>query len=260
MTRLLLTGIAVVLATSNPALGFAGAAAAQPAATVIRVMPLGDSITVGQGSLSGNGYRADLRDLVADQTAYAVQFVGDQTSGTMTNPQHEGHGYYMVDDVRHGVDSWLAAARPDVVLLNIGTNDLDWRPDPDPDHAADRLEKLVDQIFTDAPNVTVVMEGLITNTGGLQDRVRQYNDRARELALVEQLAGKHFLFAGGATFEPRDFADRLHPTDSGYQKMADAFFPPLQQALTGGWVITKPSSSNGETAARRAPQSPSAAS
>ncbi|MBC3839349.1 hypothetical protein GXW82_01420 [Streptacidiphilus sp. 4-A2] len=237
MARLFLAGLATaVLAASGAAQGGAGAAVVQPPPCVVRAMPLGDSITVGQGSVSGNGYRADLRDLMSAQISCTVRFVGDQSSGSMANPEHEGHGYYMIDDVRHGVDGWLAAQRPDVVLLYIGTNDLDWRPDPDPDHAADRLAVLVDRIFADAPGVTVVMEGLVTTTGGLQDRVRQYNDRAGRLALVEQAAGKHFLFAAGAVFGPRDFADRLHPSDSGYQKMADAFFPPLYQAVSGGWV------------------------
>jgi len=199
-------------------------------------MPLGDSLTMGQGSVSGNGYRADLLDLVTDRTPYTIRFVSDQSSGTMTNPQNEGHGYYMIDDVRHGVDGWLAASRPDVVLLYIGTNDLNGGRDPDPDHAADRLTALVNQVFTDAPDITVVMEGLITTTGGMQDRVQQYNNRAAQLALAEQAEGRHFLFAPGVKLGPQDVTDRLHPYDTGYQKMADAFFPPLQQALTQGWV------------------------
>ena len=240
MVRLLLTGLAAVLTAAGATQGLAGPVAAQPPPCAVRVMPLGDSITVGQGSVSGNGYRADLRDLMTDQAHCAVRFVGDQSSGTMTNPEHEGHGYYMIDDVRHGVDGWLASEKPDVVLLYIGTNDLDWRADPDPDHAADRLTALVDRILTDAPDTTVVMEGLVTTTGGLQDRVRQYNDRAGRLALAEQAAGKHFLFAAGAVLGPADFTDRLHPSDSGYQKMADAFFPPLYQALTSGWVPPAP--------------------
>ncbi|WP_198045540.1 SGNH/GDSL hydrolase family protein [Kitasatospora mediocidica] len=236
MNRLLLAGVAAALTASTAAFSLTGSAVAEPAAPVIRVMPLGDSITVGQGSVSWNGYRADLRDLVTGQTSYGVRYVGDQNSGSMSNPQHEGHGGYTIDDVRHGVDGWLAASQPDVVLLYIGTNDLNQQQDTDPDHAADRLTTLVDRIFTDAPDVTVVMEGLITTTGGMQERVRQYNKRSRELAVVEQAAGRHLLFAAGAKLDSVDFADRVHPTDTGYQKMADSFFPPLQEALDEGWV------------------------
>ncbi|GAB2715746.1 SGNH/GDSL hydrolase family protein [Kitasatospora kifunensis] len=244
MKRLLPTGLAALFALSNAILSLAppatagtvSHATARTGSPVLRIMPLGDSITVGQGSITGNGYRADLRDLVTDQTHYGVQFVGDQSNGTMTNPQHEGHGYYMINDVRHGVDGWLAAAQPDVVLLYIGTNDLDWGTDLDPDHAADRLKVLMDQIFTDQPELTVVMEGLNTTTGGMQNRVAQYNNRAAELAQAEQQQGRRLVFTNGPSWETKDFADRLHPNDTGYQKMADAFFPGLQQAAANGWL------------------------
>ncbi len=65
MKRLVLTVVSVILGALGVALaapaGAAGPASVRPAAAAsLRLMPLGDSITWGVGSSTGNGYRAPL--------------------------------------------------------------------------------------------------------------------------------------------------------------------------------------------------------
>ncbi|WP_093711738.1 SGNH/GDSL hydrolase family protein [Actinacidiphila alni] len=162
-----------LLLTSLPG----GVAVAGTAVPQVRVMPLGDSITWGVGSPSASSYRAPLAALVGQQPSYAVQFVGSQNSGTLTDQSNEGHSGYVISQIRDGIDDWLSAARPDVVVLHIGINDLDRGIDVP--NAPARLADLVDRIHTDRPGAAVVMLGLIPTTPGLGTQVAAYNAARR---------------------------------------------------------------------------------
>ncbi|MFC6596186.1 GDSL-type esterase/lipase family protein [Kitasatospora paranensis] len=240
----LLTVSAVLLAAGVVA---SPAQAATASAPTVRVLPLGDSITFGQGSCTGGGYRQPLSALTAGHSGYAVDFVGGRQHGAMTDPEHEGHPGDTIDQIRAGVDGWLASSRPDVVLLHIGINDLNQNLDQA--HAADRATQLIDRIFTDRPNVTVVMQGLIPTTPGwwnqdLSQPVAQYNGRLRQLEATEQQAGRHFRFVDAPALTPANRADAthpaqmtdgLHPNDAGYSLLAQNFHTALDEAYAAGW-------------------------
>src|SRR5689334_13802099 len=63
---------------------------AAAAATPLRVMPLGDSITWGVGSPSGNSYRSFLANKLTAE-GHTLDFVGSGRNGTMSDPDNEGH-------------------------------------------------------------------------------------------------------------------------------------------------------------------------
>ncbi|MFI6155489.1 FG-GAP-like repeat-containing protein [Kitasatospora sp. NPDC051170] len=251
MKRVLLLGLSAALGLAGAATApFAhatttaatsAATATTPAAPSLRVMPLGDSITAGAGSSTWSSYRAPLWNLVASQSRYTVRYVGSQAGGQLPDLAHEGHSGFMIDDIRAGIDQWLAEAHPDVVLLHIGVNDLDRSTDPA--HAPDRLKTLVDRIFADRPGVAVVMQGVIPTTRGLQLSPSAFNDRARQLQAVEAQAGNSFRYVDPPALipvetadrsHPAEMADRLHPNDAGYQRMAQAFYAGLDQAYSAG--------------------------
>lgn len=213
----------------------------------VRVMPLGDSITYGQGSCTGNGYRQPLAGLIAGQSRYSVDFVGSQQHGGMADPDHEGHPGYTIDQLRAGVDGWIKAAHPDVVLLDIGTNDMNQ--DIDQSHAADRATVLINQIFADQPGITIIMQGLVPTTPGwtyqgLSQPIAQYNSQLKQLQATEQQAGKHFTFVDAPALTPTNQADASHPSqmadglrpnDAGYPLLAQNFFTALNQDNSAGW-------------------------
>ncbi|WP_329584373.1 GDSL-type esterase/lipase family protein [Kitasatospora sp. NBC_01250] len=228
-------------------------AVASPAPSVppeLKVMPLGDSITAGYQSSTGNGYREPLLQQVAQQSRYTVNLVGSQHGGSMTDSANEGHSGSEIQGISNGIDSWLAAAHPDAVLLHLGINDLN-NADDDKATAANRVEALVNRIFADQPGITVIMQGLIPTTQGvpanpnMASLVEGYNDQVRQWAPSELQAGKHFRFVDAPALVPAgepgaEMADGLHPNDAGYARMAQAFYAPLDQAFTDGWVVGGP--------------------
>jgi lysophospholipase L1-like esterase len=186
-------------------------------------MPLGDSITAGVGSSTGGGYRLPLWRALAGRTNIEVDFVGSEHGGGFADPDHEGHSGYMIDQIRAGVDGWVADARPDVVLLHLGINDLDRG---DRLGAADRLIALIDQIERDQPNVTVIVQGLIPTTDGLEGDAATFN------AIVRSEAPHHsFSWVEPPELGDDEMADRLHPNDQGYQRMAAAYASALSASL-----------------------------
>jgi lysophospholipase L1-like esterase len=225
-------------ATAAPAQG-ATAAAAAAASTDIRLMPLGDSITWGYASPSGNGYRGYLwNDLTAE--GHSPDFVGSGRNGTMSDPDNEGHSGWRIDQIAGIADSVLATYRPNVVTLEIGTNDLNGNYQVAT--AANRLKALVDQITADVPGATVLVGTLIVSTSGTEEASRPaFNAAIPGIVSSEQSAGKHVGLVDMSALTTADLADALHPNDNGYRKMADAFDAGIRAAENAGW-ITPPSS------------------
>lgn len=89
----------------------------------LRVMALGDSITWGTESTTGNGYRGPLSIALSSQVA-AQDFVGTRINGTMADPDNEGHPGYKISDVAALTNAPLNTYKPNVVLLDAGINDL----------------------------------------------------------------------------------------------------------------------------------------
>lgn len=138
------------------------------AATPIKIMALGDSITLGTTPQSASnasfpdqyssgvtaygiagGYRNSFYNTMA-ASGQSFTFVGSTTlnsTSTLTSAgqaRHEGHGGYTVGQfygdysIAQHISTWMNA-NPDVILLHIGTNDMLWSRDyynGDPNNAA----------------------------------------------------------------------------------------------------------------------------
>jgi lysophospholipase L1-like esterase len=92
----------------------------------LRVMPLGDSNTVGFHELPNGSYRYFLEQHFINN-GIPYNFVGSKSSGSasMYDLNHEGWDAYGVVQLTNQITSsnLIGAAQPDVVLLLIGTND-----------------------------------------------------------------------------------------------------------------------------------------
>lgn len=225
-----LSAVGAVLLALVPA----GPVSAQTPVPQLRVMPLGDSITWGVGSATTSSYRASLASLVAGRSAYTVQFVGSQNSGTLADQSNEGHSGYVISQIRDGIDGWTSAARPDVVILHVGINDL--HRGVDVANAPARLTDMVDRIYADRPGTSVIMLGLFPTTPHLGSQVAVYNAAAKRLQSTEQAAGNKFLYVDPPALTSAEFVDDLHPNDAGYQRMAQALSPALTNVFDAEWA------------------------
>ncbi|MFE9021384.1 ricin-type beta-trefoil lectin domain protein [Streptomyces sp. NPDC007808] len=226
----LITLVAATLGVT--AAGVAPASAASD--TPLRVMPLGDSITWGVGSSTGNGYRGPLwNKLAAD--GHPLDFVGTVRGGSMSDPDNEGHSGYRIDQIAALADASLTRYRPNVVTLHIGTNDLQGASEVDT--AIARLRSLVSQITADVPDATVLVASLVVSTSSSEEQWRgTYNQAVRRIVSDAQAAGKRVAFVDMSSLTTADLADPLHPNDSGYEKMAEAFRRGVQAADSAGWL------------------------
>ncbi|WP_328622178.1 FG-GAP-like repeat-containing protein [Streptomyces sp. NBC_00354] len=212
------------------------AAAPQPAPALLRIMPLGDSITAGAGSNGEAGYRAPLWNLISTQNRYTPDFVGCGSFGGGGDPDNEGHSGYTIGNIRDGIDRWQAAANPDAVLLHLGINDLNTRR-ADPHAAAAELASLIDRIQANKPGTAVIVQGLLLDTRGQYDRVNTFNADLRTAVSARAADGVHVRYVEPPRLDgPSELPDGLHPNEAGYRKMAAAYHEGLEQAVTDGWT------------------------
>ncbi|MEV3873858.1 SGNH/GDSL hydrolase family protein [Streptomyces sp. NPDC049906] len=237
--RLLVLALVTGLLTTGALTGGAAAAGAPSAATPWRVprltvMPLGDSITQGVGSTTGDGYRAALRDALDDH-ATDVDFVGSLRHGTHADADHEGHSGYRIDQVAGGIGPWLAASRPNVITLHLGSNDINR--DHQVDTAPARLAALLDRITAATPGTTVLLAPLVPNSKpGVQPRVDAFNRALPALVAERRQRGAKIRLVDFGAIGATDLVDGLHPNDSGYRKMAHAFRAGLARAARAGLI------------------------
>ena len=216
-----LTVMATVAVPVAAAPAFAGvgpaAAATASASAPLKILPLGDSITYGRWSETTSSYRVDLqRRLKA--AGNRVDFVGSVKSGAPATADldNEGHPGWRIDQLAARLDGWLAAYKPDVVLLLAGTNDMNQNYQMDT--APDRLAAMIDQIHVDRPTAQIFVQTLpASKTPATQARIDVFNAAIPAIA-----AGRpsvvHVVDQSGISGVL--LSDALHPNDYGFARMS----------------------------------------
>ncbi|KAJ6585880.1 hypothetical protein B0H19DRAFT_1110925 [Mycena capillaripes] len=211
----------------------------------IRALPAGDSITFGFQSSDGNGYRLDLEqmivsppwmgDLQSRQSAdNVVDFIGSIDSGTMPDPQNEGHSGAEIAAIGGFLQPDLSQ-NPNVIFLLAGTNDIN--NDDDIDNAPARLMAVVDSITSTLPNAALLVGTIPLNGDATKEGWSEtFNDNIIQMLLRRASDGARVIPVLMEELGPDDMADSLHPNDQGYAKMADAWFSGLWQAAEWGWI------------------------
>ncbi len=200
----------------------------------LRLLPLGDSITFGAESSTKNGYRGPLRSLLISE-GFGADFVGENATGVMYDNYNDGWPGYRIDNVDAFVDRPVTKFRPNVITLMLGTNDMNQSYALAT--APDRLSKTINDVLAAAPDATVLVATLVPSTDPVVEaNIAAYNQQVP--VVVQNLAtqGKHVALADMSAVTTADLADRLHPNDGGYQKVADAFNSAVQNAVGAGWI------------------------
>lgn len=186
----------------------------------LRVMPLGDSITVGYGGTTGDSYRRDLAGYITGpgQLQQVASYVGSQSSPVGA---HEGHAGWRLDELAPQVPGWVAAAEPDVVLLHAGVNDA--RAGASAEQMADRMQALLAALLGASPTARVIVGDLIAPWNGVENDVASVAAQRFNALLpgVVGAAGPRVSLARMSAAVPSNLlGDGLHPNDTGYRYMA----------------------------------------
>jgi lysophospholipase L1-like esterase len=207
----------------------------------VRVMPLGDSIT--EGTQVPGGYRIGLWQRVSSG-GYQVDFVGSQFNGpaNLGDHDHEGHPGWRIDQIDANIVSWLRNTTPHTVLLHIGTNDV--LQNYNVATAPNRLSALVDHITATVPTAEVFVATIIPLANANQENaVRTFNATIPGMVQSKANAGQHVhLVDMHSALTAADLTDGIHPTATGYDKMAATWFAALQ-SVSGS--IGSPAGSGG---------------
>jgi lysophospholipase L1-like esterase len=196
----------------------------------LRVMPLGDSIT--EGANGDATYRYFLwHDLL--NAGYAVDFVGSMhgVKGRRAQPlypdfdqDHEGHSGWTSKKIGNYANLFAQQADPDVVLLHAGTNDL--LRGVAPSRVKRNLQRIVEQLRLANP-VVVVYVAQIIPIRGLEAQVNELNGAIAALATEMNTAASPVIAVDqntGFNVNADLKADGIHPTESGFVKMAQRWF------------------------------------
>lgn len=205
--------------------------------TAVRVMPLGDSITLGVNGGYRNGVFNTLRSGRRN-----IDFVGSQSdaSARIADRDHEGHPGFNIGDISRELNGWMSSARPDVVLLMVGTNDIAWWSARGANEIATAHAALMDRILESRPNVWLVVGSVPPITSQTiqvvnMDRAqlaRDFNAAVRRNVESRQQQGRQVRFVdvhGALTLS--DLYDGVHPSEAAHAKVADRFVTALQNIV-----------------------------
>lgn len=202
---------------------------ARAMAEPIEILFLGDSITQGWEGLGRDPFEGDGLPIWSERYAprRAANF---GMGGERTNN--------LVWQVQHGL---LGRAEPRVVVLLIGTNDLDGCT---PEVVASRVAKVVDELRRRLPNASILLLGLFPR-GARPDPAADRMPRDARIGAVNRLLeplgrrpGVEFLDIGhlflgeDGELSKEIMPDFLHLGREGYRRWAEGMEPTLQRLLT----------------------------
>lgn len=217
-----------------------------PSANVVRILPLGDSITQGgRRDRPEYTYRYPLYYQLME-AGYSVDFIGSLSTGLQPDAvwpdrngvafdlDHEGHYGWKTAQVRDKLSTWIAKypAAPDIVLVHLGSNDYE-----DTNYYASIIRPLKDiiDILRRANPRVVVLIGHLNESGLRPWIIRQLvkllvfwtSTQTSPIVAVDHHKGWRESPDDplGHTF------DGAHPNLEGQTKMAAAWFAKLTPYL-----------------------------
>jgi lysophospholipase L1-like esterase len=230
----------------------------------LKIMPLGDSITYGWPpdiATTTGGYREQLKNDLQSSGMF-VDFVGNNSDGSFLDNQHDGYPGNKTVDILNKLDQsngLLDISKPDVILLHIGTNDIyyygNWLSElgltDSPNNRAIFADKVVYNVMVILHSidawvirnnhpVKVILAQIILQTddgdagvqkGTLESITHLFNVKLqsavahRDLVLVDMEHALNY---------PIDLqGDGIHPTQTGYVKMAAVWYNALIEQFGG---------------------------
>ena len=202
-------------------------------ARVLRVMPMGDSLTVGENrDVTPDrwvGYRLPLYQRL---TAAGVRFdfVGSIQSGDARLPDRdlEARGGRTIQEIAVWAQERVRLAQPDVVLLLAGTNDAAQGLS---DGAGARYRHLLQQIREGRPDAEVLAATVPPiGYGPWQSHVGPINEGIRWAVAQQRAAGQRvtLIETPGLALS----SDSVHPSEIGYATLGETWAASVLRSQT----------------------------
>ena len=230
------------------------------AQSLLRILPLGNSITRGSMCLNGDiytcqklpdaqaiGYRFELFSLL-NSGGYNFDFVGGNKYGysLMSDPDNAGFSgikdQQLADIIETGTTSsgdwgqvtpgpYLNYYDTDIVLLHIGTNDVLAGEYNDVSSVSRLLDAIDDYEISHGKPILVFLAKIINprdKTCGSHWETNDYNNRLVSMAQSRIGSGDKIVIVdmncGAGINYYTDMVDQAHPNQTGYEKMATKWF------------------------------------
>ena len=225
------------------AAGYAWADSFDPRYNPIRIMPLGDSITLGAGDPDREGYRRKLyRDLV--RKGYDINFVGNYSDPSVEteafDKDHQGTGGQTKEKLATNISAYINSNPAEIYLLHIGTNN--------PNTNANPVATILDAIKNDNVKSKVIVAKIINKydengTNSPIPEVNIYNTNVENMVIARNDANLSIVDMERKVLYPANYTDNSHPNKSGYSVMSDAWLEsllyllPEPQGITSFWKM-----------------------
>jgi len=204
--------------------------------SVIKIMPLGDSVTDGshRGRYPG-AYRIKLYEL-CKEAGIDIDFVGSKRNGPESLPDKEHEGYIGMwsdcitkntnekEDIN--LKEKLDTFKPDILLVLFGYNDVGHGGSDNATRVPSNLGAIIDLAHAKLPATHVII-GTLTST-------KESDWQSEFVAINKELPGmvnrkkaegkKAYLADHFAATTLDDLADNVHPNAEGYAKIAKVWF------------------------------------
>jgi lysophospholipase L1-like esterase len=211
----------------------------------LRIVGIGDSITSGYQSSDGQGYFTSLNEnlgvFVDGCPGNTYEFIGSQTSGDFHN---EGYPGQTISQIQASVSqTQTLGQRPNLILLMAGTNDINNGGDPAA--AVQDLSSFIDYLFQQCPDATILvqhipaigyanfgatmtptMQNVIKYNAGISAMVDTRIAQSQRISRVHQRTTTYDHAAG----------DILHPNDTGYSLIGNAWVERITVVDQRGWL------------------------
>lgn len=203
---------------------------------VVRIMPLGDSITGSPGC-----WRALLWRRLQQASITNTKFVGSlpaQGCGFTYDGANEGHGGILATGIvtRKELPGWLRSAKPDIVMMHLGTNDV-WN-NKSPEEILGAFSTMVDWMRESNAKMKILVAQIIPMN---PPTCKECGKRVEALnkGIVGWAQGKNTsttspikvvdCWTGFDTAKMT--GDGVHPNNAGNEKLAACWFDELARAI-----------------------------
>jgi len=205
----------------------------------LKVLPVGDSRTLGVGGTNQNSWRQGLYDsIIASGDFTNIDFVGPNGS-TATDPQHDGNtgwtsGNHIVGiEGKPNISSVLSTYNPQIVIILLGVNS----ESSDSAMSQERTNylDLIRTIYNFNNDMRIIVMEELENADPVGNgRAWAHNKWLLSIAcptlISEGVKLVHSKMYSSLKHLDSEFSDSVHPNDAGYAKMYPNIYPVFRLA------------------------------